>query len=139
MADSTGVNAETGKPLSDWDHVQQSIRKILTTRLNTRVMRRDFGSELPDLIDAKMSGRNVLAVYSAAAAAIQKWEPRFRVKSARLNAAGYLTTEDGRTIRAGEGGIVSLELHGLYFPRGHLGDFSVVEDASARVIYEGAA
>lgn len=124
MADSTGVNAATGKQLSDWSHVQQSIRKILTTRLNTRVMRRDFGSELPELIDAKMSGRNVLAIYSAAASAISTWEPRFRVKAARLTA---LTPQGG----------VALDLFGLYFPRGHRGDYSVVEDASARVIYEG--
>lgn len=123
MVDSAGVSAANGKLLTNWDHVQQSIHKILTTRLNTRVMRRDFGSELPDLVDAKMTGRNVLAVYSAAAAAIRKWEPRFQVKSARLT---KLTPQ----------GEVALDLFGLYFPRGHLGDFSVVENASTRIIYE---
>ena len=123
MADSAGVSAATGKLLTDWQHVQQSITKILTTRLNTRVMRRDFGSELPDLIDAKMTGRNVLAVYSAAAAAIRKWEPRFQVKSARLT---RLTPQ----------GVVALDLFGLYFPRGHLGDFSIVENATARVVFD---
>lgn len=109
--------------MTDWDHVQQSIRKILTTRLNTRVMRRDFGSELPELIDAKMTSRNVLAVYSASAGAIRKWEPRFQVKRARLS----------RLTPSGE---VALDLFGLYFPRGHLGDFSIVADASTRIVYE---
>ncbi|MQY44503.1 baseplate assembly protein [Rhizobiales bacterium RZME27] len=123
MSDSAGASAETGQLLTNWEHVQQSIRKILTTRLNTRVMRRDFGSELPDLIDAKMIGRNVLAVYSAAATAIKRWEPRYRVRVARVT---NLTA----------GGQVTLELFGLYYPRGHLNDYSIVEDASTRIIFE---
>ncbi|MCP6362631.1 GPW/gp25 family protein, partial [Klebsiella pneumoniae] len=73
MADSTGVNAATGAALTDWAHVQQSIKKILTTPIGSRVMRRDFGSDLPDLVDQKMIQRNVLAVYSAAATAIARW------------------------------------------------------------------
>lgn len=123
MANSAGASAATGKMLTDWQHVQQSVRKILTTRLNTRVMRRDFGSEIPDLVDAKMTSRNVLAVYSAAATAIKKWEPRYRVRFARI-------------VELGAGGKVSLELFGLYFPRGHLGDYSIVEDASTRIVFE---
>jgi phage baseplate assembly protein W len=137
MADSTGVNAATGKPLSDWDHVQQSIRKILTTPIGARVMRRDFGSDLPDLIDAKMTRKNILAAYSAAAAAIAKWEPRFRMRSGRVDRAGYLTTEDGRIVRSGPGGIVSIAILGTYFPRGHLGDYSIAESASTRIIFGG--
>jgi phage baseplate assembly protein W len=123
MSDSAGVNVGNGNRLTNWQHVQQSIHKILTTRLNTRVMRRDFGSELPDLIDAKMIGRNVLAVYSAAATAIKRWEPRYRVRAARVT---NLTA----------GGQVTLELFGLYYPRGHLNDYSIVEDASTRIIFE---
>lgn len=124
MADSTGVNAVTGKPLSDWEHVQQSIRKILTTPIGSRVMRRDFGSDLPDLVDKKMIGRNVLAVYAASAQAIARWEPRFRMRF-------------GRVVTTSAGGMLELEIHGLYFPRGHKGDFSVVETASTRVVYGG--
>lgn len=135
MADSTGINAATGAPLTDWAHVQQSLAKILTTRIGTRVMRRDFGSDLPDLVDRKMTPGNILLIYSAAATAIERWEPRFRMLAGRLNAAGYLATQDGRTVRAGDGGIVSLELHGLYYPRGHLGDYSVVETASSKVVF----
>lgn len=125
MADSTGVNAETGAPLSDWQHVQQSIRKILTTPIGSRVMRRDFGSALFDLIDAKMHARNILALYMATAIAIDKWEPRFRVTKARVP-------------NATAGGRIELEIYGTYFPRGHLGDYSVAEDASVRVAIEAA-
>ncbi len=123
MADSTGVNAVTGKPLSDWDHVQQSIRIILTTPIGSRVMRRDFGSDLPDLIDAKMIQRNVLAIYSATATAIHRWEPRFRIRGGRVDSADV-------------SGRLAIEIYGTYYPRGHLGDYSVAENVSTRVVYE---
>ena len=46
-----GINAHTGQALSGIDHLRQSIRDILTTRIGTRVMRRDYGSRLPTLVD----------------------------------------------------------------------------------------
>lgn len=121
MTDSTGVNASTGAPLSDWEHVEQSIGKILTTPLGSRVMRRDFGSDLYDLIDAKMVQRNVLALYVATAVAISRWEPRFVLTHAGVD-------------RLGPDGVISLVLRGTYFPRGHLGDYSIAEDAVSRVV-----
>ena len=123
MADSTGLNARTGAALSDWGHVEQSIRKILTTPIGARVMRRTFGSDLPDLIDAKMTAANILKVYSAAALAILRWEPRFRMMA-------------GRIATADVSGRLAIEIYGTYYPRGHLGDYSVAEGASARVVYE---
>lgn len=123
MADSTGVNAATGAALTGWQHVQQSIKKILMTPIGSRVMRREFGSDLPDLVDSKMIQRNVLAVYSAAATAIARWEPRFRMRG-------------GAVERAEPTGVLALVIYGTYFPRGHLGDYSVAEDATARVVFE---
>lgn len=122
MAGSLGVSAVTGKRLSDWKHVEQSIGKILKTPIGARVMRRDFGSDLPDLVDQKMTPRNILAVYAAAATAIEKWEPRFRMKR-------------GQVLRATAVGQLHLVVTGVYFPRGHLGDYSVSEDRTARVLF----
>nr|WP_280954549.1 GPW/gp25 family protein [Rhizobium album] len=110
--------------MSDWEHVQQSIAKILMTPVGSRVMRRDFGSDLPDLVDAKMTRRNVLAVYSAAASAIAKWEPRFRMTR-------------GRVTRADSAGTLMLAVIGTYYPRGHLGDYSVAQDANLRLVLGG--
>jgi phage baseplate assembly protein W len=87
-------------------------------------MRRDFGSNLFDLIDARMVQRNVLAVYSASALAIAKWEPRFRVTRVNID-------------EATSGGRLSLKIFGTYYPRGHLGDFTVAEDGSVRVVIGG--
>lgn len=108
---SFGVNAETGAALEGWPHVLQSIRKILTTSIGTRVMRREFGSELMSLIDAPMEGRVLLALYVATANAIARWEPRFRLSAVTL-------------LRVDAQGRVHLLLTGTYFPRGHLGDFT---------------
>lgn len=120
MAGSTGISASAGTVLSDWEHVRQSITTILTTPLGSRIMRRDFGSNLFDLIDARMIQKNVLAVYSASALAIARWESRFRVTKASVDEA----TASGRLV---------LNIFGTYFPRGHLGDFTVAEDRVVRV------
>jgi phage baseplate assembly protein W len=61
------LNHETGAAVEGWDHVVQSIQTILTTRLNSRVFRREFGSEVPALVDAPMNDANVLALYVAVA------------------------------------------------------------------------
>lgn len=124
MAGSTGTSATAAGVLNSWTHVEQSVEKILTTSIGSRIMRRDFGSQVPDLVDAKMVQRNVLAIYSAAAVAIARWEPRFRVTKASIT---QLTA----------GGRVALQVFGTYFPRGHLGDYSVAEDASTRVVFGG--
>lgn len=74
----------TGAPLSGWPDVLQSIAVILTTPVGSRVMRRDFGSELPDLIDRPMTSEVMLAIYAATAGALARWEPRFRLTGVRL-------------------------------------------------------
>ena len=111
MADSTGVNKVTGKPLSDFDHVIQSIGVIITTPIGSRVMRREFGSEIFDLIDRPMTQRVILAVYAAAVLAIARWEPRYAVTGVQL-------------LEADASGVASLAFDGTYYPRGHLGDYT---------------
>ncbi|MBN9056782.1 MAG: GPW/gp25 family protein [Rhizobiales bacterium] len=120
MRDSAGISAVTGRPLTDWEHTDQSIGKIIQTAVGSRVMRRTFGSDLPDLVDSKTIRKNILAVYSAAAAAIDTWEPRFRMRTGAVRSVGA----DGK---------IGLVISGTYFPRGHLGDYSVAEDRTARV------
>ena len=68
-----GINAHTGQTLSGLDHLRQSIADILSTPLNTRVMRRDYGSRIP--------------LYAATAEALRRWEPRFKLTRVRLTDA----------------------------------------------------
>lgn len=120
MRDSAGISAVTGRPLTDWEHTNQSIGKIIQTAIGSRVMRRTFGSDLPDLVDGKTIRKNILAVYSAAAAAIDAWELRFRMRTGAVRSV----SADGK---------IGLVISGTYFPRGHFGDYSVAEDKVARV------
>ncbi len=75
-----GMNATTGKSLSGLDHVRQSVTDILTTPIGSRVMRRDYGSRLFELVDSPLTGSTLADIYAAAAEALIRWEPRLRVK-----------------------------------------------------------
>lgn len=75
-----GMNADNGRAIDGVAHIQQSVRDILTTPLGSRVMRRDYGSLLPELIDQPLHGATALRAYSATVVALMKWEPRIRVQ-----------------------------------------------------------
>ena|SRR5690554_426862 len=75
-----GMNAKNGHTIDGVAHIQQSVRDILTTPLGSRVMRRDYGSLLPELIDQPLHGATALRAYSATVVALMKWEPRIRVQ-----------------------------------------------------------
>lgn len=71
-----GTNAATGKRLNGMAHLAQSIADILTTPVGTRLMRHDYGSMLPELIDQPFNGTTKLRMFGAVAVALQRWEPR---------------------------------------------------------------
>lgn len=75
-----GIDKATGQKLDGNAHLAQSIGDILSTPLGTRVMRRDYGSMLFDLIDQPINGATRLLLYGATAIALQRWEPRLRLK-----------------------------------------------------------
>jgi phage baseplate assembly protein W len=99
-----GTNASTGKWLGDMDHLRQSITDIITTPLGSRVMRRDYGSRLFELVDAPLNQQNVSEIYAATAEAVQKWEPRIQVAQVLVTSA-----------KPGE---ISIALTGTYLPSG---------------------
>ena len=79
------MHRSTGQPLDGWAAVEQSLGVILTTPIGSRVMRREFGSELMDLIGRPMTSEVVLALYSATAYAVERWEPRFRLTGVEMS------------------------------------------------------
>lgn len=85
MDSMNGTNANTGAALSSNAHLTQSIGDILNTPLGTRVLRRDYGSNLLELIDAPINNATKLQLYSAVAGALEKWEPRLRLTRAQLS------------------------------------------------------
>ncbi|MWL87155.1 GPW/gp25 family protein [Cupriavidus sp. SW-Y-13] len=85
-----GLDSTTGRASTDLAHIWQSIRDILTTPIGTRVMRRAYGSDVPELIDQPMNGVTRLRVMSASVAAIVRWEPRVSI-----NAVSFQSDAEG--------------------------------------------
>lgn len=92
----------TGKALSGDAHLAQSIADILTTPLGSRVMRRDYGSLLFELIDRPINGAIRLLMHAATAIALRRWEPRLQLTRVLLVGepqAGQLTIRiEGRRV-----------------------------------------
>jgi len=100
-----GIDNTTGKSLAGIGHLKQSIRDILTTPIGTRVMRRDYGSRLFELIDAPMNGATIIDMVAATAEALDKWEPRIVLERVVIEFA----TDTGR---------FALAIFGKYRPDG---------------------
>ena len=75
-----GINSLSGKELGGINHLKQSIKDILSTPIGTRVMLRDYGSRLFDLIDNPLSEDLKTEIFAATAEALIKWEPRFKLQ-----------------------------------------------------------
>ena len=76
------MNAATGRLMPLADHLAQSVRNILFTRIGTRVQREEYGSLLPLLIDMPLNETTLLRCASATVTALAAWEPRFTVTAA---------------------------------------------------------
>ncbi|CAM5289626.1 GPW/gp25 family protein [Eoetvoesiella caeni] len=110
------MNALTGKSLDGLEHLKQSIRDILTTPIGSRVMRREYGSRLFDLVDAPTNRRTRAAIYAATAEALRLWEPRFQV---------VRTTVDAVAV-----GRISLTVHGNYIYNDSKGSLSMTVEVT---------
>lgn len=116
----TGIDRRTGKVLAGWPHVQQSLDVIFTTVYGEREMRRWVGSFVPKLLGQNLAPSTVLKFWTAICVAIDRpasdgGEPRYRVS--KILPKG---SPDG--MREGHLGFT---IEGTYYPRGHLGDYSV--------------
>lgn len=99
-----GTNALTGAEIDGLAHLKQSIGDIFNTRIGTRVMRRDYGSDLPNLIDRPVNDELPVDLFVACAEALQKWEPRLRLREASFAPLGN--------------GVIEFGLVGDYLPDG---------------------
>jgi len=114
-----GMHATTGKPLSGTAHLVQSVADILTTPIGTRIMRRDYGSRLPELIDQPWNGANLVRMYGAIATALHRWEPRLNLTRLTLHpetTPGRATLELTARIRHSAPGNTHLTVPLLFHP-----------------------
>ncbi len=80
-----GMNKSDGKEVTDIAHIRQSIADILTTPVGSRIMRREYGSEIFMLLDAPMNGATKLRIMAATVMAIINWEPRVKVTAMSID------------------------------------------------------
>lgn len=100
-----GMSINTGKALGGIEHLRQSVIDILSTPIGSRVMRRDYGSRLFELIDAPMNRETFMQLYAATAGALDKWEPRLKLRSVKV-----VTASPGQ---------VELNISAKYLPNGN--------------------
>ena len=96
------MNRETGATISDLDHIGQSITDILTTRIGTRVMRREYGSLLPELVDHPFNDVTRLRVYAGSVMALMRWETRISLSRVQFHGANL----QGQSVLDLEGSVV---------------------------------
>ena len=96
------MNRTTGAAMSGLEHLRQSVGDILSTPIGSRVMRREYGSLVPELIDHPDNNASQVRLFSAVASALLRWEPRFRL------------TRVGVQRDAERPGYALIELHGSY-------------------------
>jgi phage baseplate assembly protein W len=94
------MSRETGKYLDDLEHLKQSIVDILITPVGSRVMRREYGSNLFYLVDRPINREFLQLIYAAVAEALERWEPRLSLKKVAVD-----EVRDGR---------ITLSLSGIY-------------------------
>lgn len=86
------MDRTTGSTITELDHIKQSIGDILGTRIGSRLARREYGSNVPDLIDEPFSGATTLRLYAATAMALMRWEPRLRLTRVQLQRGNEAST-----------------------------------------------
>ncbi len=79
-----GMSRQTARLIAGAERLAQAIDDILTTPKGSRVMRRDYGSDLPYLIDAPMNDETIVDIYAATAEAIDLWEPEFELRRVEI-------------------------------------------------------
>lgn len=82
-----GLAATSLRRIDDAAHLEQSIADILMTPVGSRVMRRDYGSRLAEIVDQPMNGETVVDIFLATAEALAEWEPRFRARRVQVERA----------------------------------------------------
>ncbi|MCI3205831.1 MULTISPECIES: GPW/gp25 family protein [Pandoraea] len=80
-----GANKVDGSNLTDLEHIKQSVRDILTTPVGSRVMRREYGSLVPELIDQPSNDYTRMLIQAACVLAITRWEPRLSLTHLTFN------------------------------------------------------
>jgi phage baseplate assembly protein W len=87
-----GMSSTTGGAVFGDEYVVELIRDVLLTRIGTRPGRRDYGSEIPELIDKPVSPTNRMRATRSAVRALKRWVPSYKLERVEME-----TSPNGRT------------------------------------------
>ncbi|WP_262027575.1 hypothetical protein [Microvirga sp. Mcv34] len=134
-----GVDRRTGKILQGWDHVEQSIASILSTRFHERILREWVGSFVPHMLGESATPEVISRHFWAIATAVSLFEPCYRITRVRLRNPEALDSEEAieAAVDRLRSGHLQYWLEGVYMPRGHLGDFTPEGRRSVGLIDRG--
>ncbi|MCL2345246.1 MAG: GPW/gp25 family protein [Desulfobulbus sp.] len=90
-----GSSRTTGRAMTGMEHLKQSITDIITTPIGSRVMRPEYGSYLPRMVDLPINKGMISALQSEISRAIGRWEPRLKLARCVVTAVvdGAMTIE----------------------------------------------
>lgn len=138
-----GMDRKTGKMLSGWDHVEQSMEIIFSTPFHQRVLRRWVGSFVPHILGESAVSRIITRFFWAIVTAIDLWEPDYRIQQTYIMGAAInsfspstdVTTSDvNQLLRQGD---LIFRTEGQWYPRGHLGDFTPYSQRASGIVNNG--
>lgn len=84
LANWLGLDRFSGRDVSESNHIAQSIQDIITTPIGSRVMRRDYGSAIFELIDQPQTPSVRLQIIAATVMALTRWEPRISITAVEI-------------------------------------------------------
>ncbi|WP_020179784.1 GPW/gp25 family protein [Methylopila sp. M107] len=113
-----GIDRRSGRVVAGWAHVAQSLEVIWTTRIGSRVMRLDFGSNHFGLLSEDLTPALALQLYDSLVTAAHAFEPEYRIRELQLVS---LTRE----------GALGIRHRGRYYPEGRLGNYDLFADQAA--------
>jgi len=119
-----GLDRRTGEVLTGWDECAQSLGCIAETAIGSLVLNRQFGSDIPGLQDRPQNGATLGDYFTALARAFAAWEPAFRLTKIT-------------PVRLGGDGVAGFDIAGIFYPNGHLGDYSNPQGQVVRVAPAG--
>lgn len=109
------VNRYTGAPIGSYESALQAVETIISTPIGSRVMRRQFGGGIAELLGRLTKPSLFVAFQQLLATAIDLYEPRFEVR--RIHPYGSTDT-----VRLGTLGV---RIEADFRPRALQGDFTV--------------
>jgi phage baseplate assembly protein W len=135
-----GVDRHSGRMLSGWDHVEQSMHVIFATGFHERILRRWVGSFVPHILGETFVARIVTRFHWAMAVAIDLWEPNYRIMQVYF--MGDALEESWRpqsfdVVGEFRLGHAFFRTEGSYRPRAHLGDITPYRMRAAGLISRG--